>query len=220
MELEKFIEVFAKLFVETDSSEIEPDTEYQELEEWSSVTAMSIMAMAKMEYGYFNAGVTLINLHYFREHNVSGQLMDYIAQHYDGIKYHDQDTLNAMLHGQTLHLMPQWNMTSDIYAPGYHRQADRQNGRIVRDYALEKSNAQAHKRHPLILHYVAKPKPWQAGCTHPLCLLYYHYAKQTIHFAQIRPPRALARWWAAWKYNTTMRLSLLRHDLLTTLKPQ
>lgn len=51
MELEKFIEVFAKLFVETDSSEIEPDTEYQELEEWSSVTAMSIMAMAKMEYG-------------------------------------------------------------------------------------------------------------------------------------------------------------------------
>ena len=171
-----------------------------------------------MEYGYFNAGVTLMNLSYFRKHNVCRQLMDYISSHYDSIKYHDQDTLNAVLYDQTLHLMPQWNMTSDIYAPGFRRQTDRQDGRVVRDYALEKSNALAHKRCPLILHYVAKPKPWQDGCTHPLCLLYYHYAKQTIHFAQIRPPGALVRWWASWKYNTTMRLSLLRHDLLATFK--
>jgi lipopolysaccharide biosynthesis glycosyltransferase len=167
-----------------------------------------------MEYGYFNAGVALMNLRYFRKYDVCRQLMHYISSHYDSIKYHDQDTLNAVLHDQTLHLMPQWNMTSGIYAPGYHRQVDRQNGQIVNDYATEKNNALAHKRHPLILHYVAKPKPWQPGCTHPLCMLYYHYACQTIHFAHIKPQSPLARWWAAWRYNATMRLSLLRHDLL------
>jgi acyl carrier protein len=43
--------VFAKLFVQTDASEIQADTEYQELEEWTSVTAMTIMAMAKTQYG-------------------------------------------------------------------------------------------------------------------------------------------------------------------------
>ena len=51
MELEKFIDAFAKLFVETDSSEIQADTEYQELEEWTSVTAISIIALAKTKYG-------------------------------------------------------------------------------------------------------------------------------------------------------------------------
>ena len=34
-----------------DVSEISSDTEYQELDEWSSLTAMSIIAMAKTEYG-------------------------------------------------------------------------------------------------------------------------------------------------------------------------
>lgn len=167
-----------------------------------------------IQYGYCNAGVTLMNLRYFREHHLCQQLIDYISRHYHSIKYHDQDTLNAVLHRQTLHLMPQWNMTSDIYAPGYKRQVDEWHGQVVNDYAAEKSNAIAYKRHPLILHYVSKPKPWNPGCTHPLCLLYYHYAAQTIHFAHIRPQHPLVRWWAAFKYNISMRLSLLRYDLL------
>lgn len=51
MELQKFIELFADQFDDTDASEILADTEYQELEEWSSLTAMSIIAMAKTQYG-------------------------------------------------------------------------------------------------------------------------------------------------------------------------
>lgn len=51
MELQKFIEDFANQFDDTDPSEIQSDTEYQELEEWSSLTAMSLIALAKAEYG-------------------------------------------------------------------------------------------------------------------------------------------------------------------------
>lgn len=51
MKLEEFIEIFANQFDETDASEIQANTEYQELEEWSSLTAMSIIAMAKTQYG-------------------------------------------------------------------------------------------------------------------------------------------------------------------------
>ena len=51
MELEDFIEKFANQFDDTDRSEIQASTEYQELEEWSSLTAMSLIAMAKVEYG-------------------------------------------------------------------------------------------------------------------------------------------------------------------------
>ena len=51
MDLEEFIVKFANQFDDTDTSEIQASTEYQELEEWSSLTAMSIIALAKTEYG-------------------------------------------------------------------------------------------------------------------------------------------------------------------------
>lgn len=51
MELKEFIENLAEQFDDTDITEIQPDTEYQELDEWSSLTAMSIIAMVKTQYG-------------------------------------------------------------------------------------------------------------------------------------------------------------------------
>lgn len=51
MELQDFLEKFADQLDDTDASEIQAETEYQELEEWSSITAMSLIALAKSEYG-------------------------------------------------------------------------------------------------------------------------------------------------------------------------
>ena len=65
-----------------------------------------------IKYGYFNAGMNVLNLDYFREHNVSQQLIDYIAENSNLIKFHDQDALNGVLYDKTVHVMPQWNMTS------------------------------------------------------------------------------------------------------------
>ena len=50
MSLEEFIPVLATM-MEADAADIQPDTEYQELEEWSSVTAMSLIAFAKTQFG-------------------------------------------------------------------------------------------------------------------------------------------------------------------------
>ena len=51
MEINEFVVNFADQFDDTDASEIKADTEYQELDEWSSLTAMSLIALAKAEYG-------------------------------------------------------------------------------------------------------------------------------------------------------------------------
>ena len=51
MDIQEFISAFAEQFDETDFSEIHADTDYQELEEWSSLTAMSMIALAKTKYG-------------------------------------------------------------------------------------------------------------------------------------------------------------------------
>ena len=50
MELKEFIENFAEQFDDTDASEIQADTEYRELDEWTSLTALSIIAMIDEEY--------------------------------------------------------------------------------------------------------------------------------------------------------------------------
>ena len=50
MELKEFIENFAEQFDDTDVSEIQADTEYRELDDWTSLTALSIIAMIDEEY--------------------------------------------------------------------------------------------------------------------------------------------------------------------------
>lgn len=50
MELNQFIENFATQFDDTDASEIKAETVFKELEEWSSLTALSIIAMVDEEY--------------------------------------------------------------------------------------------------------------------------------------------------------------------------
>ena len=51
MELKEFIDNLAEQFDDTDASEIQADTVFQDLDEWSSLTAMSIIAMVKTQYG-------------------------------------------------------------------------------------------------------------------------------------------------------------------------
>ena len=50
MELKDFIENFAAQFDDTDASEIKAETEFKELEEWSSLIALSVIAMVDEEY--------------------------------------------------------------------------------------------------------------------------------------------------------------------------
>jgi len=51
MELQEFIKNFANQFEETDSSVFTKDTVFKNLDEWSSLLALSIIAMVDEEYG-------------------------------------------------------------------------------------------------------------------------------------------------------------------------
>jgi acyl carrier protein len=50
MELQEFIKNFANQFEETDSSVFTKDTVFKNLDEWSSLLALSIIAMVDEEY--------------------------------------------------------------------------------------------------------------------------------------------------------------------------
>jgi acyl carrier protein len=50
MELKEFIANFANQFDETDASEFTAETKFKELDEWSSLSSLTILAMIDEEY--------------------------------------------------------------------------------------------------------------------------------------------------------------------------
>ena len=61
MDLNEFISNVADQFDDTDPSEIKADTKFKELDEWSSLIALSIIAMVDDEYGVTIKGTDIRN---------------------------------------------------------------------------------------------------------------------------------------------------------------
>ncbi len=59
MEIKDFIEKFAEQFDDTDASEITATTEFHDLEEWSSLIALSVIAMVDEEFDVALKGADL-----------------------------------------------------------------------------------------------------------------------------------------------------------------
>ena len=72
MELKEFIENFAGEFDETPVEVFAPETEYKTLDEWNSLTALSIIAMVDDAYGKTITGADL------RAHKTIEELFHFI----------------------------------------------------------------------------------------------------------------------------------------------
>lgn len=59
MEMNEFVAHFAEQFEDTDASVFTPETKFRELEEWSSLLALSIIAMIDEEYDVTLKGVEM-----------------------------------------------------------------------------------------------------------------------------------------------------------------
>ena len=51
MKIEEFIENFADQFDDTEASEFAPETNFRDLEEWSSMIGLSLLNMSEKKYG-------------------------------------------------------------------------------------------------------------------------------------------------------------------------
>lgn len=51
MKIKEFIEKFAEIFDDTDVSALKPETNFRELDEWSSLSALGVIALADEEFG-------------------------------------------------------------------------------------------------------------------------------------------------------------------------
>ena len=50
MEIKEFIEKFAEIFDDTEASTLYPETKFRELDEWSSLSALGVIALADEEF--------------------------------------------------------------------------------------------------------------------------------------------------------------------------
>ena len=122
-------------------------------------------------HDYFNAGMLLVNLDYWREHDCTEQFLNFIRQHGDKILFHDQDVLNGVLFDKVKCLPLTYNFQNGfILAPQHKRY----------DVARYQSEIDACKTDPAIIHYTVYNKPWNVACFHPYRDLWREYQKQTV----------------------------------------
>ena len=119
--------------------------------------------------GYFNAGILLVNLQFWRENYLQDVFMDFLTNHKDRIRLHDQDVLNYTLQDrkQIVHLT--WNFQEDFLK---HWLASSFQQRYARQWEEALTN-------PFIVHFTGSQKPWFSDCQHPLQPLYLAYRSQT-----------------------------------------
>lgn len=70
MELNEFVAHFAEQFEDTEKSVFTPETKFRELEEWSSLMSLSIIAMVSEEYDI------VLNGHDMRQANTIEELFN------------------------------------------------------------------------------------------------------------------------------------------------
>lgn len=130
------------------------------------------------KYGYFNAGVLIMNLKYWREKNIQTLLMSTLREIKNDLKFHDQDVLNAALHAMTKRIPCSYNMLTSYFSYKVLKSKDAtSDGKVLNDHADYKSILKAEIRNPHIVHYVSRPKPWEKMCFHPYRNDYFKYAK-------------------------------------------
>lgn len=118
--------------------------------------------------GYFNSGVLLINLKYWREHNVMERFILFLEQYPERVLYHDQDILNFVLKEEKVNIPIRFN----VQEAALHEKVN-----ISWEYDEQLQDA---RMSPVLIHYTTGEKPWVRGCKHPWKFAYDYFKEGTI----------------------------------------
>lgn len=112
--------------------------------------------MLQQNPSYINAGMVLFDLNKIREENIEQKFYDYTNENFETIKMGDQTIINEVLKGRIKIVEDKWNVQSSNF-----------------------TNRSSYTKHPYIIHYVAKRKPWHFGSFSVHRQLYFKYLQMT-----------------------------------------
>ena len=107
------------------------------------------------KHTYFNSGVMLLNMAYWRKHNIGDKCLQQLVKHSTLYKFPDQDALNVVCEGKTAYLHPKYNCLLFFYA--------RKEFLKARVRTEEYDRVLEAIEQPAIIHYVFVNKPWYKG---------------------------------------------------------
>lgn len=122
------------------------------------------------EKGYFNSGVLLANLAFWREKKLSERFSKYIKDNSHLIVLPDQDVLNAVLINEKKFIDFTYNLQSDFLF--------KVNGMDF-EYIKYKDRIDSVREDPVILHF-SGARPWTKGCLHPYKEEFFKYRSFTL----------------------------------------
>ena len=122
------------------------------------------------EKGYFNSGVVLMNLDYWRKHNIGQQCLSWLADNYDMVVNPDQDVLNVVLADKKKALPVTYNYQIQLRMPYFFDTfSDTLKEEILKT------------QHPVIIHYADELKPWMAYYySYPFNDVWHKYKKISL----------------------------------------
>lgn len=108
-----------------------------------------------VQNGYFNAGVLLINLKYWRKNNIMEKSLEYISNNPNRCLLSDQDALNKILNGTVL-----WtNFRYNYLITFFDHIKNEYFSDIMLSINYKKSLTEAMNK-PCFIHFVTNCKPW------------------------------------------------------------
>lgn len=119
--------------------------------------------------GYFNAGVLVINLKYWREHNMKDKFCRIAREKHSMLSCHDQDILNYLFRNNKLNLPLKYNMQNCFL---YRRD------QVPLLWTFDRQIEEGQKD-PVIIHFSACPKLWNSDSHHPYKREFQHYRSLT-----------------------------------------
>jgi lipopolysaccharide biosynthesis glycosyltransferase len=126
---------------------------------------------------YINAGMLLINLKKWREHNIEEKFLEFIDSYKGQVFHHDQGTINGVLNEKIFILHPKYNAMTPFFTMKRRE--------IVEYYGLTEFYSENELteaiRNPIFVHFTPAfvNRPWIKGCKHPLSSLYKKYLDLT-----------------------------------------
>lgn len=119
--------------------------------------------------GYFNSGVLLINLQYWREHHVIKDFLQIVKEKRSILSCHDQDIMNWLFRENKIVLPIKYNMQNCFL---YCRE------RVPLTYVFDEQIKEG-QQHPVIVHFSACPKLWHKDSHHPYKAEFVYYRNMT-----------------------------------------
>lgn len=140
--------------------------------EWAIYDTLNI----PKEYLYFNSGVLLMNIKLLRKAFDLQILLDFINARGNNLKYHDQDTLNALFYDKVLYA--DWH----IY-----------NQTIL--HIQSQAEAAARLQNAAVIHYAGSDKPWQYFYSSFYYDLFWRFARRAGYRRQYLCTQWKRFWW-------------------------